>query len=55
MNSDPKEKKEIEKLVEAQERGEQVEEVPTEEQKAQEAELDTRITKDDGIGGSRGP
>ena len=52
MNSDPKEKKEIEKLVEAQERGEKVDDVQTEEQKAQDAELDKRVSKDDG--GARG-
>ncbi len=48
MTTEPT-KQELEKLVEAQARGEQVEDVPTEEQKPQEAELDTRVSKDGGI------
>ncbi len=48
MTTEPT-KQELEKLIEAQARGEPVEEVPTEEQKPQEAELDVRISKDDGF------
>ncbi len=48
MTTEPT-KQELEKLVEAQARGEKVEEVPTEEQKPQEAELDRRMSKDDGV------
>ncbi len=42
-------KQELEKLVEAQARGEQIEVVPTEEQPPQEGELDVRVSKEDGI------
>ncbi len=44
MSTEPT-KQELEKLVEAQARGEPVEEVPTEEQKPQEAQLDRRMSK----------
>ncbi len=48
MTTEPS-KQELEKLIEAQARGEKVEDVPTEEQKPQEGELDVRVSKDDGI------
>ncbi len=48
MTTEPT-KQDLEKLVEAQARGEPVEAVPTEEQKPQEAELDTRVSRDAGI------
>ncbi len=38
-------KQELEKLIEAQARGETVEEVPTETEKQQEGELDRRVSK----------
>ncbi len=44
MTTEPT-KQELEKLVEAQARGESVEDVPTEEQQPQEAELDRRVSK----------
>ncbi len=49
MTTEPS-KQELEKLIEAQARGEPVEEVPTEEQKPPEAELDVRVSKEDGWG-----
>ncbi len=46
MTTEPT-KQELEKLIEAQARGEKVEEVPSEEQQPQEAELDRRVSKDE--------
>lgn len=48
MNTDPK-KQEIEKLVEAQARGEQID-VPTEQEAPKDAELDKRVSKGDPYG-----
>ncbi len=44
MTTEPS-KQELEKLIEAQARGETVEDVPTETEKPQEAELDRRVSK----------
>ncbi len=45
MTTEPT-KQELEKLIEAQARGEQVEEVPTEQEVPTDAQLDRRVSKD---------
>ncbi len=42
-------KEELEKLIEAQARGESIEEVPTEQEAPQEAQLDKRVSKEGGV------
>lgn len=51
MNNDPqKQELDLEKLVEAQARGEKVE-LPTEQEAPKDAELDKRVSKGDPYGG----
>ncbi len=50
MSTEPT-KQELEKLIEAQARGEMIEGVPTETDAPQNAELDRRVSKDGDDGG----